>query len=148
MSLIRWEPFEEELAAMREAMDRLEEAFFGPRRRWPTPVGVSFPVDMYETDENVIVEAALPGIKPEDVDVTITGDTLRIKGEAKAEREIRRENYIRQERRYGAFSRSISLPSGLETDKAEATFENGILKLTIPKAEAVKPKVIEVKVKK
>lgn len=147
MSLIRWEPFEE-LASLREAMDRLEESFFGPRRRWLAPLEVRFPIDMYETEDEVMVEANLPGIKPEDVDVTITGNTIRIKGEAKAEREIKRENYLRQERRYGAFSRSISLPTGLETDKAEATFESGVLKLTIPKAEEIKPKAIEVKVKK
>lgn len=81
-SLIKWEPFEE-LASLREAMDRLEKSFFGPRRRWVAPLEVRFPVDMYETDDEIVVEASLPGIKPEDVDVTITGDTLRIKGEAK-----------------------------------------------------------------
>jgi len=96
----------------------------------------------------VVVKVAIPGVKPEDIDITVTGDTLSIKGEAKEETEVKRENYIRQERRYGAFSRSVTLPSGVETEKAEASFENGILTLNIPKAEEVKPKVIKVKSRK
>ncbi|MFQ6059246.1 MAG: Hsp20/alpha crystallin family protein [Anaerolineae bacterium] len=147
MGLTRWEPFRD-LISLREAMDRLfEESFVRPPRRgWLIPWEVEeLPIDMYETEDHVVVKTAVPGVKPEDIDITITGDTLTIKGETKAEEEIKRENYIRQERRYGAFSRSVSLPAGLETDQAEATFENGILTLTIPKAEEVKPKVIKVK---
>jgi len=105
-------------------------------------------VDVYETEDNVIVEAAMPGVKPEEIEVSLTGDVLTIKGETKAEKEVKEESYIRRERRYGSFCRSVSLPSGLEGDKAEAEFEHGVLKLTIPKAEEVKPKVIEVKTKK
>ncbi|HIC93666.1 MAG TPA: Hsp20/alpha crystallin family protein [Anaerolineae bacterium] len=147
-SLIRWEPFEE-LISLREAMDRLfEESFVRPWSLWPSLWEGTVPVDMYETEDSVVVTAAVPGVKPEDIDITVTGDTLTIKGEVKAEREEEKANYICRERRYGAFSRSVSLPAGLETDKAEATFENGILRLTIPKAEHAKPKTIKVKVKK
>jgi len=100
---------------------------------------------MYHTDIEVMVKVALPGVKPEEVDITITGDTLTIKGESKVEKEIKREDYLYQEHRYGTFGRSVTLPSGLDSDKAEANFENGILTLTIPKSEQIKPKQIKVK---
>jgi HSP20 family protein len=95
----------------------------------------------------MVMKAALPGLKPEDVNIDITGETLTIKGEGKAEQEVKRKDYLYQGRRYGAFSRSVVLPSGLKPDKAEATMEDGILTLTIPKAEEVKPKAIKVKAK-
>jgi HSP20 family protein len=94
-----------------------------------------------------VVKAALPGLMPEDVSINITGETLAIKGESKAEQEIKKEDYLYKERRYGAFSRSVVLPSGLKTDKAEATMEDGTLTLTIPKVEEVKPKKVSVKAK-
>jgi len=94
-----------------------------------------------------VVEAALPGLKPEDISIDITGDTLTIKGESKAEQEVKREEYLYQERRYGAFSRSVVLPGGMKSDKADATMEDGVLTLTIPKAEEIKPKAIKVKAK-
>jgi len=147
-SLIRWEPFSD-LISLRDAMDRLfEESFIRPSSRLLAPLGIGdLAIDMYETDDDVVVKTAVPGVKPEDLDITITGDTLTIKGETKMEEEVKRENYLRQERRYGAFSRSVALPGGLDTDKAEATFENGILTLRIPKLEEVKPKSVKVKAK-
>ena len=84
-------------------------------------------------------------MKPEDIDITISGNTLTISGETKEEEEVKEENYIRRERRNGSFSRSVMLPEGLESDKAEATFEDGVLTLTIPKAPEAKPKVIKIK---
>jgi HSP20 family protein len=143
--IIRWEPFRE-LVSLREAMDRLFEESFVRPMRWPVPER-ELAIDMYETDENIIVKTAVPGVRPEDIDITITGDTLTIRGEMKEEEELRRASYIRRERRYGAFSRSVTLPSGIEPDKAEAIFEHGVLTLTIPKSEEVKPKVIKVKAK-
>jgi len=133
--------------SLRQAMDRLfEDSFVSPARILGTfGAGVTTPIDMYHTANDVVVKAALPGVKPDDVEITIVGDTLTIKGEAKAEEEVKREDYLYQERRYGAFSRSVTLPSGLDTDKAEATFENGVLTLTIPKVEKVKPKQVKVK---
>ena len=87
-----------------------------------------------------MVKPTLPGVKPEDVAVDMTGETLTTKGETKAEEEVKKKEYLYQERRYGVFSRSVVLPSGLKTDQAEATMEDGVLTLTIPKAEEVKPK--------
>lgn len=148
-SLVRWEPFND-LISLRDAMDRLfEESFVRPSSRFLAPWRSegTLALDMYETDDAVVVKAAVPGVKPEDIDITVTGDTLTIRGETKAAEEVKRENYIYQERRYGAFSRSVSLPSGLNADKAEATFEHGVLTLNIPKAEVVKPKTIAIKTK-
>ena len=147
MSITRWQPFTE-LMSLRQAMDRLfEDSFVSPSRILGAfGSGVTTPVDMYHTTNDIVVKAALPGVKPEEVDITITGDTLTIKGKTKAE-EVKREDYLYQEHRYGAFSRSVTLPSGLNTDEAEATFDNGILILTIPKVEKVKPKQIKVKAK-
>jgi HSP20 family protein len=126
-------------------MDRLfEESVVG----WMAPLGDGkLAVDMYATDEEVVVKTAAPGVKPEDIDVNITGDVLIIRGETKAEEKVEEANCIRQERRYGAFSRSLALPSTVVADKATAEFENGVLTLTLPKAEEVRPKTIKVKAK-
>jgi len=148
MSMIRWEPFRE-LMGLRQAMDRLfEESFVRPSRI----LGLfgeeaQPPIDMYQTPKEVVIKVALPGVKSEEVDVTIAGDTLTIKGETKTSEEVKREDYHYQEHRYGAFSRGVKLPPDLKPDKAEATFENGILTLTIPRAEEAKPKAIKVKPK-
>jgi len=130
-------------------MDRLfEESFIRPRIGWPAPLGAgALAVDMYETDQDVVVKSSVPGIKAEDLDITITGDTLTIKGETKTEEKVEKANYIRQERRYGAFCRSLTLPTTIVAEKAKAEFENGVLTLTLPKAEEVKPKTIKVKAK-
>ena len=147
-NIVRWEPFRD-LISLREAMDRLfEESFIRPRTGWLAPVGAgTLAVDVYETDQDVVVKSSVPGIKPEDIDITITGDTLTIKGETQAEEKVERADYIRQERRYGAFSRSLTLPTSIVAEKAKAEFENGVLTLTLPKAEEVKPKTIKVKAK-
>jgi len=131
-------------------MDRLfEDSFVRPSRFWPDRLGRGeLPIDMYQTANEVIVKASLPGVKPEEVDISITGDTLTIKGEHKEEQEVKQEDYFRKERYYGAFSRSLVLPVQVQSDKAEATFENGILTLTLPKAEEVKPKQIKIKARK
>lgn len=145
MSLTRWEPFRD-LVSLREAMDRLfEESFVRPGRLIPFGGQEMLAIDMYETDDEVVVKTAVPGVAPEDMDITITGDTLTIRGETKTEEKEERRNYIRRERRYGSFSRSVTLPGGLQTDQADAVFEQGVLTLTIPKAEEVKPKAIKVK---
>jgi HSP20 family protein len=146
--LVRWEPFRD-LISLREAMDRLfEESFVRPRAEWPAPVGAgTLAVDMYETEDAIVVESAIPGVKPEDLDISITRDTLTIKGETKVEEEVKEENFIRRERRYGSFCRSLAIPMPVVADKAEAEFENGVLTLTLPKAAEVKPKAIKVKAK-
>jgi len=148
MAIERWQPFSE-LMSLRQAMDKLfEDSFVRPSRALAALGEVTVPaLDVYQTPNEVVMKATLPGLKPEDVSIDITGETLTIKGETKAEQKIKKEDYLYQERRYGAFSRSVVLPSGLKPDKAEATMEDGVLTLTIPKAEEVKPKAIKVKAK-
>ena len=145
-SLVRWAPARD-LVTLREAMDRLfEESFVQPRTGMLTQRGAgTLAVDMYETDDAVVVKSAIPGVDPDDLDISITGDTLTIKGESKSEETVEEENYICRERRYGAFSRSLTVPVPIVADEAEADFEEGILTLTLPKAEEIKPKAIRVK---
>ena len=148
MNIVRWEPLLEPVR-LRNAMGRLfEDSFFRPLR-FPvvSGTGVYMPVDTYQTDNELVIKAALPGVKPEEVDISITADTVTIKGEVKAEEEVKQENYLFRERSFGSFSRSITIPDSLQSDKAEASFKNGILTLTIPKAEEAKPKTIKVKAK-
>lgn len=148
MAIVRWQPFTE-LMSLREAMDRLfEDSFVRPSLPLVFGEAMGAPVDMYQTDKEVVVKASLPGVKPEEVDISITGDVLTIKGEHKEEEEVKEKDYFRKELRYGTFSRSLQLPVAVETDKAEAVFENGVLTLTLPKAEEAKPKQIKVKAKK
>jgi HSP20 family protein len=104
-------------------------------------------VDMYETDDSVVVKSAIPGVKADEIDVSITGDTLTVKAETKKEEEVKRENYLRRERRFGSYCRSVTLPGGLEADQAEADYTDGILTLTFPKAEEIKPKSIKITTK-
>lgn len=145
-NLVRWEPFRD-LVSLREAMDRLfEESVVRPRAGWIAPVGEgTLAVDMYETDDAVVVKSAIAGIKPDDLDISVVGDTLTIKGETTTAEQVNEENYIYRERRYGSFCRALTVP--VVADQAEADFENGVLTLTLPKAEEVKPKAIKVKAK-
>jgi HSP20 family protein len=137
------------MMSLREAMDRLlQESFVRTPRRLMEPIlGHELAVDVYETDQEVVVRTAVPGARPEDLDITVMGDTLTIKCQTEEDPEVKNEQYIRREMHCGAFSRSVTLPSGLEPDKAEATFEAGVLTLTIPKAEEIQPKIIPVKTK-
>jgi HSP20 family protein len=143
-NLTRWEPFGE-LMSMRKNLDRLfEDAFSRPLAL----EGQGIPsMDMYQTERDVIVRVTLPGLKPEDIDIKVTGEVLNIRGEIKQEEEVEKATYHLRERRYGSFTRSVTLPVNVVADKAKAEFENGILNLTLPKAEEVLPKVIEVKAK-
>lgn len=147
MTLMRWEPFRE-MISLRNAMDRLfEDSFVHPSRLWPELERGDLPVDMYQTANDIVIKATIPGVKPEEVDISITGDTLTIKGEHKEKKEIKQEDYLYREHRYGTFSRSIPIPVQVKAERAEAVFENGVLTLTLPKAEEVKPKQIKVKPK-
>lgn len=144
--LIRWQPMNDMLS-LRDAMDRLFEDSWVSSRAWNNvpAAWVEPTLDVYETAENVVVKAAIPGVKADDVDITIKGNYLALSGETKEETETKEKNYLRRESRIGAFSRMIELPAGLQTDKADAKFENGVLTITFPKAEQVKPKKIQVK---
>ena len=147
-NLVRWDPFRD-MVTLREAMDRLfEESFVRPRGALAPAEGVaSLALDVFESDDDVTVKASIPGLKPEDIDISITGDLLTIKGETHEEKEEEQGNYHLRERRWGAFQRAVSLPTLVKADKADAVFENGVLTLTLPKVEEVKPKSIKIKAK-
>lgn len=148
-NIVRWEPMREMLS-LREAMDKLfEESFVGPQWRsfWPAEGGATLAMDVYETGDALVVTAPVPGIKPEEVEITITGNSLTVQGETRAEERSEQGSYLRQEVRYGSFQRTMDLPVDVQADKAEAVFENGMLTLTLPKAEQVKPKSIKINVK-
>jgi len=143
--IVRWQPGND-LVSLRDAMDRLFEDSWVSSRGWNLPSAWVEPtVDVYETADSVVVKAAIPGVKPEDVEITVKGDLVSISGETKQETESKDKNYLRRETRVGSFSRVISLPQGLDSDKADAKFENGVLTVTFPKSEQVKPKLIKLK---
>ncbi|HLB26818.1 MAG TPA: Hsp20/alpha crystallin family protein [Dehalococcoidia bacterium] len=141
-NIIRWGPFTE-LDQMRHAMDSIFGEFHPFRPEAGAEVGY-IPLDVAETDDGFEVEAALPGLKPDDVEVQVHGDTVTIRGEAKEETEEKDKNWLRRERRYGMFARSFTLPTALDAEKAAADFQNGVLKLHLPKSEAGRPKTIKV----
>ena len=145
-NLTRWEPVRE-MMTLREAMDRLfDDAFTRPLSL--RDGGLSAPaVDMYQTDDVVVVKAALFGFKSVEVLINVTGDLLTIRGERKSEEEQKEKSWHIREHRWGSFERSISLPTDVVSEKAQADFDNGILTITLPKAEEVKPKTISVKAK-
>ncbi|HEX5810247.1 MAG TPA: Hsp20/alpha crystallin family protein [Anaerolineales bacterium] len=145
-NLTRWEPVRE-MMTLREAMDRLfDDAFTRPINLrdggWSAPA-----IDMYQTDDEVVVRAALPGFKADEVQINVTGDVLTLRGEIKQQEEKKERSWHIREHRWGSFERSVSLPTDVTADQAVADFENGILTITLPKAEEVKPKTISVKAK-
>jgi HSP20 family protein len=135
-----------ELVSLRQAMDRLFEDSVVRPRIWSIngDAVATVPLDVANTGDALIVEAALPGIAPEDVDITVEDGTLTIRAESREERQTTEGETLLSEIRRGSVSRAIALPSGLEADKATATFEHGMLRLTIPRAEAVKPRQIRI----
>lgn len=148
VELTRWNPARE-MVSLREAMDRLfEDSFLRPTGSGgPESPLTALPLDIYESDNRVVIKASAPGVKPEDIEITITGDLLTIKGETREDQKTDRGNYIRQERRFGSFCRQVSLPAGIKSDNVQASFERGILTLELPKAEAAKTKTVKVTVK-
>lgn len=150
MSIVKWSPLKE-LEEMRKDMDRLFEDFFAPvrrRRGWIRPeVGVFVPnIEMYDRKNEIVVKAELPGVSKEDIDLTITKDSLTMKGEVKKEEEIKEEDYYACERSYGSFTRTIALPVEVDSEKAKASFKNGVLEIVLPKREEAKPKEIKIEV--
>lgn len=147
-NLTPWEPFRE-MMSLRDAMNRLfEESFLRPGALSGETPSTGMPVDVYETENSLVLKAAVPGVKPEDLDVTITGDVLTIKGETKDEPQSeQKRNYLRQECRYGSFTRTLNLPTAVDANNVTATFENGILTLELPKMENAKPKSVKITAK-
>lgn len=147
--LTRWEPFRE-MRRMHDMLDRImDDAYLGKGGSREVLEGLA-PVDLYETDDEVVIKAMMPGMTADDIQISVDRDVLTLRGEAKHEEMTEEGNgrvYHHRELRYQRFSRSIRLPIMVNADKADAHFENGILTLTLPKAEEVKPKQITVKAK-
>lgn len=145
-NLTRWQPMRE-MVTLRDAMDRLfDDAFTRPLGLSETWRGTGAPsVDMYETENEVVVRAAVPGMKADEVELSVIGEMLTIKGETKEKSEVKEKAYHIREQRWGAFERSLVLPTMVLADKAKAEFADGVLTVTLPKAEEVRPKTITVK---
>ena len=149
MAIVKWEPFRDLMTA-RKDFDRLFREAFSPlfgetelsTRSWAPAV------DIYETDNDIVLKAELPGVDPKDVEVRVEDNTLYLKGERKHEKEVKEQNYHRVERSYGSFARSFSLPNSINADKVKAEYKDGLLTLTLPKREEAKPKTIKIDVTK
>ena len=140
-----WRPFRE----LEEWERQFDDLFGRPMLQWPTVEKGWMPaVDVFEKDDKFVVKAELPGMKGEDIDVSVVGNTLTIKGEKKTETEVKEEDYYRCERSYGSFHRSILIPSTVDASKIVADFEDGVLEVTLPKAAEVKPEKVKVSAKK
>src|SRR3954466_5786609 len=127
MAIERWDPFREPIS-LRDAMNTLlQESFVRPGGLSAPNSHAALPLDVSETEDAFVVKASLPGIKPEDVQVTVHGDTLTLRGESKAEEEKKGEHWHLRERRFGSFQRSISLATPVNSDQAQAGFEHGVL---------------------
>ena len=148
MLLKRWEPINE-LRRLDTGMDHIWRHMFRPvyprPRFWSLDGYVA--IDVYREEDNLVVKASLPGVNPKEVNVSIADQALTISAENTLENEVKEEDYVRRERRHGTFSRSVALPQGLNLGKAEASYENGELTVTIPESEESKPKTLKVKVK-
>jgi HSP20 family protein len=145
MSMIWRDPFEAPMS-LREAMSRLFEGNMGWQERVEAVTGRTFPVDVYESKDGqeYIVEAPLPGAKPEDIAITAMGNALTIRYATKGEEKVEKPNYVRHERYEGEMSRIITLPGPINPENIQAKYERGILTLHVPKAEGAKPKQIPV----
>jgi HSP20 family protein len=140
--LTRWDPFRE-MFALRRAMDRVFDRALEPA--WTETVSWDLPLDVIENMDAFLVKASIPGVNPDDLEITFSNDVLTIKGETKAEREVKEEQYHLRERRFGSFSRSISLPNKVKAEAIQASYDQGVLTLHLPKTEEVKPRKIAIK---
>lgn len=148
MDIVRWDPFRDAVS-FRDEFDRLFDGFFGrvPARGVRTD-GPWMPlVDFEETQDAFLVRAELPGLKKEDVKVSLFGDRLHIRGERNRENEEKGKTFHRVERSYGRFERVLSVPAEIDSAGVKATYEDGILEIKLPKSEEVKPKEIGIEVK-
>ena len=142
--LTRWDPFQEMLS-LRNTVDRLLDNSFGSASATDQNYTWGLALDVVEKGDEFEVKASVPGVNPDDIEVTFTNNMLTIKGEVKSDKEEKNERYHMRERRYGSFSRSISLDSRINSEKIQAEYEHGVLTLHLPKAEEVKPKRIAIR---
>jgi HSP20 family protein len=144
MALDRWDPFRD-MMTVRDAMDRwLQQSISGTGQLLSSIRPESIPMDVVERDDSFEVRAALPGVKPEDVEVTVQGERLILRAEARAAEEQRNENWLLREHRYGLLQRAITLPSPVSSERAEARIEHGVLILKLPKLQGAQAKRISV----
>jgi HSP20 family protein len=144
MAIQLWDPVHE-MVSLRDAMNSLlQESFVRPTGMPANGSPAMLPLDISENENEFIVKASLPAVRPEDVEITVQGDTLTIRGETKAQEEKKGEHYHLRELRFGQFQRTARLSAPVVADKAQVQFENGVLTLTLPKAEDAKPKQIKV----
>jgi HSP20 family protein len=142
MALVRWDPFRD-LTALQTEVNRLFSRASGDvtdRQSW-TPA-----VDVVETDDAIVLKAELAGMDPADINIEVQDNVLTVSGERRFQEEVKEDKYYRIERRYGSFSRSLALPPTADETKVEAKYDNGLLEITVPKAEIAKPKKITVAV--
>lgn len=144
-ALTRWDPAAD-FAAMRNVMDRLFDQPFTrlPFRGSEDLGATSLTLDVVETGENFVVKAAVPGVDPKDVEISVDDDVLTIRGEFNKQEESSDESYLRREIRYGSFQRQLRLPPTVDAEKAQAAFENGLLKLTLPKKPEARARSIKI----
>jgi HSP20 family protein len=140
----RWNPVREMLS-LSDAMDRMFESFLDTQNNPRQLSGWGLPLDVAENEDVFVVKASIPGINPDELEITFTNHTLSIKGEVKSDQNIDENRYHLRERRFGRFERSIYLPTEVNADQIEAGYEAGVLTLRLPKSEEVKPKRISIK---
>jgi len=145
MAIIKWDPFRD-IVTLRDRMNRLFEDMSTLRGEEKELAAGSWApaVDIYETENEVLLTAEIPGVDEKDIEIKVEGNTLTLKGERKFEKETKEENYHRIERAYGSFSRSFSLPAYVDHDKIEAEHENGVLKIRMPKKPELKPRTVKI----
>jgi HSP20 family protein len=144
MAIERWDPFREAVS-LSDAMNALfRESFIRPSSVPGQQAAGLLPLDISENENEFVVKASLPGVKPEDVQITVHRDTLTIQGETRADQEKKGERWHLRERRFGQFQRSLSLATPVDSDRAQAHFEHGVLTLTLPKSEQAKPRQIKI----
>jgi HSP20 family protein len=144
MAVEYWAPFRDAVS-LRDAMNALfQDSFVRPANAPAQSAYAALPLDVCETEHEFVIKAALPGVNPDDVEITVHGDTLTIRGESKADEEKKGEHWHLRERRFGAFQRSVALATPVNSEKAQADYDLGVLTLTLPKAESAKPRQIKI----
>src|SRR5579864_5475897 len=143
--LTRWEPFRE-FSTLQDRMNRLFRESYEGQDQSLTTSSFAPAVDVYEDEHNVALKIEVPGIDEKDIDIRVENNTLTVHGDRKIEKEEKEENYRRVERQYGSFTRTFTLPPTVDTDNVQATYDRGVLKITLPKKAEAKPKQIKVNV--
>jgi HSP20 family protein len=148
MAVVKWDPFRD-LISIQDRMNKLFEQTLSRSRAEEGIAATTWTpaVDIYETPETIVMKAELPGLTRDDLDIQIRDNTLTLRGERRFAKDVQEENYLRIERAYGSFQRSFTLPTSIQQENVRAVFKDGVLELTLPKAEGAKPKKIAIEVR-